>query len=238
MRERADYGDGYFARPYLLWFVAENPVRNDRLPGNIAQLTRSIIEVARREAADSLRAQLDYAVGLVASGRVAREAGVQLELIDVLVDAGADPGGAMLAALAHRELDAANRLLERGAGLTLPAALCTRRHAEARSLIDGASPADLHVALSAAAFYGDADMVDALLGRVADPSAYSPDAFHPHATPLHHAVDSGSLDAVRLLVEAGARTDVADRIYRGTPLDWAIHLGRDDIADYLNGADR
>ena len=37
---RAQVGDaldGFFQRPYLLWFVAEDPVRNGRLPGNIAQ---------------------------------------------------------------------------------------------------------------------------------------------------------------------------------------------------------
>ena len=28
--------DGFFQRPYLLWFVAEDPVRNGKLPGNIA----------------------------------------------------------------------------------------------------------------------------------------------------------------------------------------------------------
>ena len=35
--------DGFFERPYLLWFVAEDPVRNGRLPGNIADVTRVII---------------------------------------------------------------------------------------------------------------------------------------------------------------------------------------------------
>jgi len=28
--------DGFFQRPYLLWFVAEDPVRNGKLPRNIA----------------------------------------------------------------------------------------------------------------------------------------------------------------------------------------------------------
>jgi len=38
---------------------------------------------------------------------------------------------------------------------------------------------------------------------------------------LHQAVFSGSPEAVKLLVEAGARLDLKDRIYEGTPLDWA-----------------
>jgi peptide-methionine (S)-S-oxide reductase len=32
VRDRVNGGEGYFRRPYLLWFVAENPVRNGRLP--------------------------------------------------------------------------------------------------------------------------------------------------------------------------------------------------------------
>src|SRR6478672_11679694 len=28
--------EGFFSRPYLLWFVAEDPVRNGKLPANIA----------------------------------------------------------------------------------------------------------------------------------------------------------------------------------------------------------
>src|SRR5437667_12465415 len=41
--------DGFFRRPYLLWFVAEDPVRNGRLPENIAALARTILNAARRE---------------------------------------------------------------------------------------------------------------------------------------------------------------------------------------------
>ena len=41
--------DGFFQRPYLLWFVAEDPVRNGQLPGNIADVTRAIIRAAEGE---------------------------------------------------------------------------------------------------------------------------------------------------------------------------------------------
>ena len=113
VRERVDGGEGYFRDPYLLWFVAENPARNGTLPASIARVTRAIVRAAARQAADSLREQLDYALALVGSGRVARECGVQRDLIDVLLDAGAEPAGALVAALAHRELAAAEQLLGR-----------------------------------------------------------------------------------------------------------------------------
>src|SRR5262245_628844 len=58
--------DGFFRQPYLLWFVAEDPVRNGTLPPNIAEVTRAILQAAQREGVASLREQLDYALRLVA----------------------------------------------------------------------------------------------------------------------------------------------------------------------------
>lgn len=233
LRDRGDCGEGYFHRPYLLWFVAENPIRNGRLPANVAQVARAIVQAAQREDVDTLPEQLDYTLALVCSGRIVRECGVQGELIDVLVDAGADPEGALLPALAHREADAAARLLEHGAPLTLTAAVCTGRAEDAARLLPAAGAAERQTALTAAALYGDAAALSLLVGSGVELSAYSPDGFHPHATALHHAVDSGSLDAVKVLAEAGADLTVRDRVYHGTPLEWAEHLERPTIAAYL-----
>src|SRR6266852_464450 len=80
--------DGFFRQPYLLWFVAEDPVRNDRLPRNIGLVARTIIRAAQRAGVNSLQEQLDYALRLVAWSWVARQCDVQIELIDVLVGAG------------------------------------------------------------------------------------------------------------------------------------------------------
>lgn len=47
------------------------------------------------------------------------------------------------------------------------------------------------------------------------------------ATPLHMAAYHGALDAVRLLIEAGADIKVRDQRFQGTPLSWAVYgLGR------------
>src|SRR5436309_16062928 len=41
LRERVGPAlDGFFGRPFLLWFVAEDPVRNGRLPANIGICSR------------------------------------------------------------------------------------------------------------------------------------------------------------------------------------------------------
>jgi peptide-methionine (S)-S-oxide reductase len=65
--------DGFFQRPYLLWFVAEDPVRHGKLPANIAAVTRAIIEAARRAGAPNLQEQLDYALTLVSWSWIARQ---------------------------------------------------------------------------------------------------------------------------------------------------------------------
>ena len=233
VRDRLEQGEGYFRRPYLLWFVAENPVRTGRLPANVAEVARTILRAAERGRVGSLGEQRDYALSLVCSGRVPRECGVQRELLDLLVDAGADPNGALVPALAHRELAAAGRLLERGATLTLLAAACTGRTADVARLAPGASAAEREAALVGAAFNGRAAPVAALLALGADPSAFGAPGFHDHATALHHAVDSKSLDVVAALADAGASLDVKDRIYGATPLGWAEYLGHAEIAEYL-----
>lgn len=240
VRARADCGEGYFHRPYLLGFVAENPIRNGTLPRNIAEVARTIVEAARRQGVESFREQIDSALGLVCSGRVARECGVQSELIDVLCDAGADPDAGLAPALAHRELAAAEHLLARGARMTLLAAVCTGRDAEVERLANAAGAAERQAALAGAALHGRARSLSTLIDLGVEVSAYAPAGFHPHGTALHHAVASGSLDAVQRLVAAGADLERQDRVYHGTPLDWAVHLDRGEIAEYLRrqGGDR
>lgn len=231
--DRLRAGEGYFRDPYLLWFVAGNPVRNGTLPANVADVTRTIIEAARRAGVESLPHQLSVTLGLVASGRVSRECGVQAALIDVLAEAGADPNGPLIAAIAHREVDAGERLLERGARMTLLAAVCLNRPSGIDRTFEDSNHENRRAALAGAALFGNADGLAALIRKGLDVDAYGPVWFHPHATALHHAVDSGRLDAVRALVEAGASLEIRDRVYGGTPLDWAEHLGRPEIADYL-----
>lgn len=223
--------EGYFKQPYLLWFVAENPIRHEKLPTNIVHITKTIIAAAQQERVESLQEQLDYALGLVVTGRVPREAGMQLELMDVLIDAGATPGPGH-GALSGRNLEAAAHLVKRGGELTLATAICLDRDTDVERLAMEASARDKQIALVATALNGKAKAVARLLQLGVDIDAYST-GIHTHATALHHAVDSGSLETVKVLVEAGARLDTKDKVYQGTPLDWAEYEGRAEIADYL-----
>lgn len=235
--------DGFFARPYLLWFVAEDPVRNGKLPKNIAEIARAIIAAARREAVANLQEQLDYALSLVSWSGIAHQCGVQIELIDVLVDAGASPDGNSDNALVNGHVAAAEHLVKRGATLTLATALCLGRWDDAMRLAPTTRPSDRQFAFVLAALNGKAEALRRMIALGIDVNRPSADLYS-HGTPLHHAVCSGSLEAVKVLVEAGADLNAKDTAWKGTPLSWAEHYQEeyarderrkpyDSIADYL-----
>lgn len=224
--------EGFFARPYLLWFVAEDPVRNGKLPANIALVARAIIRAAEREGVESLQEQLDFALRLVAWSCVARDCGVQIGLIDALVDACASFGNTPEDALVNGNFDAARHLVEKGATLTLATALCLGYRDEAARIAQTTSPRHRQFSFVLAALNGKAEALATLLDLGVDLNAPSPDLFS-HATPVHHAVWSGSLEAVKVLVEAGAALDRRDTVYGGAPLGWAEHGKHAEIATYL-----
>ena len=245
--DRLNYPEpGYFKDPYLLWFIADNPIRTGKLSPNIVEITRLLIGFLKKEATDAVQMQLDYTLGLVATGRIPKECGVQIEMIDLLIDAGAKPGGG-LGALAHGNFEAAAHLVARGGKLTQAVAIGLDRMDDVKKMTATAGKEELLLALAVAGFYGKPKMIAYLLSLGAEPNGYPKNnaGFHTHATPLHQAVASGSLDAVKLLVEAGAQLDVKDLIYDGTPLDWAHHMQNSEnldeqakqdfklIADYL-----
>ena len=220
-------GGNYFQNPSLLEFVAENPVRHGRLPANIVDVAKLILDAG----AKNDRTTLDEALGLVCSGRIPRECGVQIPLIDLLCDYGADPNRGMPGA--HGEFEAAGALLRRGARVDLPVAAALGRVEDVRRLLPSASPEDRHRALALSAQFGHTEIVHKLLDAGEDPNRYNPAGFHAHSTPLHQASLAGHEAAVRLLVERGARLDLKDTVWQGTPEGWASHGGKTRVADYL-----
>ena len=224
----------FFEDPYLLWFVAEDPVRNNHLPANIASSAAIIINHAREQKVKTLQKQLDYALKLVCWSWVARQHNVQIQLIDVLVDAGASLEGTTDAALVNSNFEAAEHLVERGAPLSFATAVCLGRFNEAKEMIHSTPRKERQMALTLAALKGKQDAIKFLMESVPDLDINTnKTGLYEHASPLHHAVDSGSFPAVKLLVEAGARLKTKDKVYKGTPLGWADHLGHVEIAKYL-----
>ena len=229
--------DGFFKAPYLLWFVAEDPVRNGKLPQEIGRVTRTIIEIAQRQAVETLQDQIDHALRLVCWSWIARDCGVQIELIDVLLDAGASPDGWTTyegrygthcdAAIYNRNYAAAEHLLKRGASPTLTSAVGLQRWHDVEVLIRSAAREEQEAAFVQAAMNGQAEALRRLLTLGMAATTVS-DRNQSHATAVHHAVWSGNVDAVRALVEAGADLSRRDTIYGGTPLGWALHAEQTD----------
>jgi len=232
--------DNFFQRPFLLWFVAEDPVRNGVLPSNIAEVTQTIIRPAQQAAVANLGEQLDYALRLVSWSWIARQCDVQIALIDVLIDAGASPEGNPDNALVNSNFGAAAHLVDRGASLTLSTALCLERWGDVDRLGAEATLRKKQFALTLVALKGKSEALRRIIGLGADVNSVSQDLYS-HASPLHHAVSSGSLEAVELLVGAGANLNARDTAYDGTPLDWAEYSGNKPqyaaIAAYLREVD-
>ena len=220
-------GGNYFRDPTLLEFVAENPVRQGTLPANIIEVTRVILNAGPSQSARN------ETLMLVSTGSASRECRMQLPLIDLLCDYGADPNSAVQATALHGELEAMNALIGRGARIDLPVAAALARIEDARRLLAGASSEDRHLALTLAADFGHVEIVRLLLDAGEDPNRYNPVGGHSHTTPLHQAAGGGHDEVVRLLVERGARLDLKDILWRATPADWARHAGRTEIEAYL-----
>ena len=83
--------------------------------------------------------------------------------------------------------------------------------------------------LLAAAEFGNAPAIALLLALGATVGGLD----HEGISPLHRAVQSGSLEAANLLIAAGAEIDLRERKWNGTPLSWAVVLGRPQMVERL-----
>jgi Ankyrin repeats (3 copies) len=231
VHQRMDFeGGNYFRHPSLLEFIAENPIRRGSLPENIVEVAKVILD------AGVARTAMNEALGLVSTGRVPRECGVQIALIELLCDCGAEPDGALEAAAAHGELEAAKALMRRGARINLPVAAVLGKFEESQNLLATADDSDRRKALALASQYGREAIVQLLLDAGVDPNGYR--GFHSHSTPLHQAALGGHEHVARLLLEHGASADARDLLWHGTPADWARHEGRTELEEFLRVVER
>lgn len=197
--------DGYFKNPYLLWFVADNPIRHERLPSNIVEVTRVIIDALQKNKNDNYQHIIDYTLGLVATGRIPKECGVQIPLMELLINKGAKVKGSVLGPIGQHNFEAAIYLLEKGSDYNLATAVGLGRIEDVKRFVKDATASELYVALVVASFFGKADMISLLIKAGVDVNGHGEQkdfgGFHSHASALHQAVYSSSLEAVKLLVE-------------------------------------
>jgi ankyrin repeat protein len=242
---RVTHFDPPIHRATLLHYVAANGVEDyrQRTPPNAVDVATTLLRASAEvdALADMYSGQATTMSMLVSSGHPVK-AGVQVALVETLIDFGAavEARGSgewtspLATALSFGYLPAAAALVRRGARIeTLPIAAGMGRLDEARRLLPTASALDRHRAMALAAQLGQAEILQMLLDAGEDPNRYNPKGNHGHSTPLHQAVWSGHDAVVRLLIERGARLDIKDTIYEGTPLGWAEYGGRTEIAEYL-----
>ena len=228
----------------LLHYTAANGVEGSRqrTPANAVEIAKCLLDVgADPDALADMYGGKSTTMAMLVSSAHPAKAGVQAPLAELLLDHGANPEGAgsqkqspILIALAFGYSDTAQALARHAPpqdDLVLMAGL-GRTDVVSRLLAKADAPAK-QKALALAAQHGHTDVVKHLLDAGVDPNRYNPNGFHAHSTPLHQAVWSNHEGVVRLLVERGARLDMRDTVYDGTPLGWAVYGQRDEIADYL-----
>lgn len=106
---------------------------------------------------------------------------------------------------------------------------------EAKARLETTDNNERRLALALAAQLSQVEAVELLLATGKNPNRYNPMGAHSHSTPLHQAVAGGHQAIVRMLVEYGARLDIADKIHHGKQLGWAEYCNQRQIADYLRG---
>jgi ankyrin repeat protein len=230
----------------LLHYIAANGVEGgrQRTPKNAVEVARTLLEAGAEP--DAIADMYDApctTLSMLVSSEPPAQAGLQAALAETLLDHGATfegPGNsgrpALLTALAFGYLDTARALAGRGApGEGLAETVGLGRLEDAARLVPQADAKTRHVALALAAQHGHAAIVGLLLDAGEDPDRFNPEGFHAHSTPLHQAVWSDHAEVVELLAGRGARLDIRDTLYDGTPLDWAVYGGRTRIADFLRG---
>jgi Ankyrin repeats (3 copies) len=242
---RVTHFDPPVHRATLLHYVAANGVEGYRqkTPNNAVEVAKMLLEAGVEvDALADMYGGRHTTMSMLVSSAHPAKAGLQVALVNTLLDFGAALEGRgsgewtspLMTALAFGYHGAAEALVRRGARVdNIGAAAGLGRLGDARHLHATASPTDRHRALALAAQHGHVEIVRLLLDAGEDPNRYNPKGNHGHSTPLHQAVWSGHEMVVRLLVERRARLDIEDTIYAGTPLGWAMHGGRVDIAEYL-----
>jgi len=225
-------------RATLLHYVSANGVEGYRQvsPKNIAEITQILLDAGAEvdAGAEMYGSSRCTALGLVATSAPPDEAGVQLGVIDVLLDHGARvdlKGGAgnsdtvIRACLANGQPGAAAHLASRGAPLDLVGAAGLGRVDELKDLFDGkarsAAPSKVAEAFAMASAYGQKAAVLFLLeqGLEVDMELRGHGEGH---TALHVASYHAHVDVVSLLLQHGARVDAVDKTWKTPPLIWAL----------------
>lgn len=221
-------------RATLLHYVSANGVENYRqkTPPNIVEIAKLLLRAgADVDAESEAYGGRSTTLGLTATSYHPEAAGVQLELLDLLLKNGAaidssDGGSAVNACLRNGRGQAANFLAGHGARLNLEGASGVGRLDVVKAFFDsagqlkpGATQPQMNAGFAWACEFGQTDVVAFLLQMGMDADAK---LTQRGETGLHWAAYGAHVEIARLLVERVTRVDTKDQSHRSSPLEWAL----------------
>jgi ankyrin repeat protein len=205
-----------------------------KTPTNIVAIAKRLLDAGADVNAESdAYGGRSTTLGLTATSCHPQAAGVQLTLLDLLIEHGAmidgpDGRSVVNACLHNGRGKAAQFLASRGARLDLEGAAGVGRldivkgfFGEDNRLKPPATQKQMAAGFGWACEFGQTAVVEFLLQAGIDVGANR--CPQDRETGLHWAAFEGHADIVRLLLDRGAPVDVRDKIHDGTPLDWALY---------------
>jgi ankyrin repeat protein len=218
----------------LLHYVSANGVEGYRQlsPKNSGEIAEMLIDAGAdvNATADVYQGKCT-ALGLVATSGPPSAAGVQREVIDVLLKHGAriDLRGSVghddllvRGCLTNGQPEAAEYLANRGAPLDLESAAGLGRIDDVKRLTARTSRKEVTAAFSLACAYGRAPVIDYLLAHGGVDVETELRSHGDGHTGLHIAAFHGQLEAVRVLLTHGANIHAIDKTWKTPPLTWAL----------------
>jgi ankyrin repeat protein len=221
-------------RSTLLHYVSANGVEDFRqkTPTNVVEIARLLLEAGADVNAESdAYGGRSTTLGLTATSCHPKNAGVQIELLELLIDYGAtidppDGGSCVVGCLRNGRGQAAQYVASRGSRLDLEGAVGVGRLDVVQSFFnhDGSlkppsNDTQMTYGFGWACEFGYIAVLDFLLRKGVPVNG----KLRQGETALHRAALTAQLEAVKLLLEHGASIDVVDKTFQGAPLDWALH---------------
>jgi len=211
----------------LLHYVSANGVENYRqkTPKNIVAIARRLLDAgADIDAEANVYGGGATTLGLVVTSAHPRQAGVQIELADLLIDRSARFEARIVrSCLMNGCPEAAVHMAARGASLDLEEAAGVDRLDLVAQYFEPAlkvTEADASLTLMMATWYDRRAIAAYLLDHGVDVGVRHP---KDGGTALHIAAYLGNTALTELFLRRGAPVNVIDGVYKTPPIVWALH---------------